>query len=335
MSKVMFFAHDPGGANAIAPLADAVAKEHKVFVFAKGPALGRLKNAQELPESALKTLTPELLVTGTSANDLTERALWLEARSLGIKSIAIVDHWVNYGIRFSKYRAKEIDRFHQDPDIFPDFIVVMDDFAKGEMIKDGVPEGIIRVLGNPHFEYLKKQAAQVKNVRPLLASRDEFLVIFLSESYTEDFGQGNEKLALRDLMDFSREERIKVMIKLHPKEKREKYTEYPDSFIVPLDISMPELLTASDLVVSMTSMGLIEAWAMGKKLLSYQPGEVDKAKIILTRNGAIPFINSKEEFFKSMKAVTQGHLMPACSWTIDLNGIQNNIRFINEVLCPS
>jgi hypothetical protein len=228
---------------------------------------------------------------------------------------------------------KEINLFHKDPDVFPDFIAVMDDFAKEEMIKDGVPAGIIRVLGNPHFEYLRKQACEVKDVRALLADKEDLLVVFLSEPYTEDYGQGNEKRALKDLIDFARGKRIIVMIKLHPKEKREKYAEYPDQAIVPSETSMVEVLAASDLVVSMTSMGLIEAWIMGKRILSYQPGECDQDKFILTRRRAVPFVNNKEDLYKNLNLVIEGKQMSECQWTVDLNGIRNNERFIREVLC--
>ena len=333
MPKMMFFAHDPGGANAIAPLIDVLKEDHEVLVFAKDSALLKLPCAKELPANALKQCTPDLLITGTSANDRTERSLWRQARLFGIKSMAILDHWVNYGIRFSKYGLRDIDQFHKDPDIFPNFISVMDDFAKEEMIKDGVPGKIIRVLGNPHFEYLRKQTLKVKDVRALLANPEKQLVVFLSEPYTEDYGQGNEKRVLRDLMDFALGKRIKVMIKLHPKEKRDKYSEYLDQNIVRSDVSMVEVLASSDLIVSMTSMGLIEAWIMGKRILSYQPGERDKDKFILTRRNAVPFINSKVDLYKNLELMTEGKQMPECQWTIDLNGIRNNERFISEILC--
>jgi hypothetical protein len=335
MSKVMFFAHDPGGANAIAPLVETLNKDHEILIFAKGPALLKLPGAQELPAEALRALAPDMLITGTSANDRTEHSLWREARLLGIKSMAILDHWINYGIRFSKHGLKEIGQFHKDPDIFPDFIAVMDDFAKEETIKEGVPGEIIRVLGNPHFEYLRMQACAVKNVRASLADKKDLLVVFLSEPYTEDYGQGNEKQVLKDLMDFAQGKRIKVMIKLHPKEKREKYLEYPDQNIVPSAVSMAEVLAASDLIVSMTSMGLIEAWVLGKRILSYQPGERDNDKFILTRRHAVPFINNKEDLYKNLELITKRKQMPECQWTIDLNGIRNNARFIHEVLCPN
>jgi len=74
---------------------------------------------------------------------------------------------------------------------------------------------------------------------------------------------------------------------------------------------------------------------MGKRILSYQPEERDKDKFILTRRGAVPFINNKEDLYKNLDLVTEGEPIPECQWTIDLNGIRNNERFIREVLCPN
>ncbi len=170
--KILFFANDPGGANAIAPLIPALESKHTVFVYGKGAALKILPNVQILSpymesfsktipkylEKLLFSIQPDLLITGTSGSDFTERYLWQLSQKMHIKSIAILDHWVNYGVLFSKWATVDRDKFTKQCDFLPSYIIVMDDFAKEEMVADGVPPDIILPLGNPHFEKIMKTA---------------------------------------------------------------------------------------------------------------------------------------------------------------------------------
>ena len=325
MSKIIFFAHDPGGANALAPLIAPLSVEHAVFVFAGGPALSMLPGAEELPKNALKTIRPDFLITGTSGNDKTEKQLWPEARSLNIKSMAILDHWVNYGIRFSKWGLREIGEYGTigKPDIFPDYISVMDEFAKGEMIKEGIPEKIIFPLGNPHFEaILNRENTSRKK------TGQKYVITFASEPYSEDYGRGYEKEVLRDLIEFSKDKDIELIVKLHPKENISKYKEFADEATLDTTTPARDIILRSDLVVSMTSMFLIEAYILNRRILSYQPHEQDSSKFILTRNKTLPFLNNKQDFFEHLdsKQPLSRH------WDISFDGIKNNIKFINEVL---
>lgn len=330
MAKIMFFAHDPGGANAISPLIEPLKMEHEVYVFAKGPALNKLKNATELEESSISKIMPDFLITGTSANDKTEKLLWKEAKALNIKSMAILDHWVNYGIRFSNYGLNEIEKFDKKCDFLPDFIIVMDEFAKHEMIKDGVPQDIIYPLGNPHFENLIAQSKNIKDVRSRFAN-DEFLITFASEPYMEDYGKGNEKIVLEDLIEITKGKNIKIIVKLHPKEDFSKYIGYKN-VILDKATSPIEIIMASDLTLSMTSMFLIEAMILGKNILSYQPEEINPDKFILTRNQMLPFINNKEDFKEKLLNILNGKRYLQYNQCIGFGAIERISNFINGEL---
>ena len=335
MTKIMFFAHDPGGANAILPLIEPFKKEHKVYVFAKGPALKKLPNAQELQDYSLKFVNPDFLITGTSANDKTEKLLWQESKKLNIKSMAILDHWLNYGIRFSKYGLNEIEKFDKKCDFLPSFIIVMDEFAKQEMINDGIAQNIIYPLGNPHFENLITQSKNVKNVRSNFAKDDEFLITFASEPYTEDYGKGNEKVVLEDLIEITKDKNVKIVVKLHPKEDFSKYAEFQNLPNVDLDKITPpiEVIMASDLIVSMTSMFLIEAMILGKNILSYQPNAITPDKFILTKNKMLPFVKDKEDFKEKLLNILNGERYLKYNQKIGLGAVEKIITFINGELC--
>lgn len=332
MTKIIFFAHDPGGANAIAPLIEPLKKEHEVFVFAKGPALLKLPNPQELQEDTLKSIRPDLIITGTSANDKTEKWLWQEAKKLNIRSMAILDHWVNYGIRFSEYGLNEINKFDKKCVFLPNYIIVMDEFAKKEMAKDGVPNEIIYPLGNPHFETIIDQSKSIQNIRSSFVKEGEFLITFASEPYTEDYGKGSEKIVLEHLIDLTKAKNVKIIVKLHPKETFSKYNEFKDSPNIILDktTSPTEVIMASDLIISMTSMFLIESMILGKNILSYQPNEINPDKFILTRNKMLPFVKDKEDFREKMLNILNGERYLQYNQGMEFNAIKKITNFIKK-----
>ena len=335
MAKIMFFAHDPGGANAISPLIEPLKNKNEVFVFANGPALLKFPNSKELQNNTLETIMPDFLITGTSANNKTEKDLWKEAKKLNIKSLSILDHWVNYGIRFSKYGLNEIEKFDKKCEFLPDFIIVMDEFAKQEMKNEGVPADIIYPLGNPHFEQLIGQSQDIRNIRANFAKDDEFLITFASEPYIEDYGQGEEKSVLKDLIEIAKDKNIKIIVKLHPKEAFSKYAEFKNSPNIILDknTSPIELIMASDLVVSMTSMFLIEAMILGKNILSYQPNETDSNRFILTKNKILPFVNNKKDFGQELDKIINDKQHLSYNHNIQFNSIEKIISFIDRELC--
>src|SRR5574344_1028646 len=127
--KIMFYANDPGGANAIKPLLNPLEGENDIFIYGNNSALKILPNCKEYNKN-MKKIMPDIVITGTSANEFTEKIIWEESKKLDIKTIAILDHWCNYGVRFSKYGLNEIEKFDKKCDFLPDYIIVMDNFAK-------------------------------------------------------------------------------------------------------------------------------------------------------------------------------------------------------------
>lgn len=328
--KIMFFAHDPGGANAISPLVEPLKENNELFIFAKGPALTKLPNSIEYNDNLAK-IKPDLIITGTSANDFTEKHLWQEAKKLNIKSLAILDHWVNYGIRFSKYGLADIDKFDKICEFLPDYIIVMDEFAKSEMVKDGVPENIILPFGNPHFKDILEKSKNIKNIRNQFATPDEILITFASEPYIEDYGHGEEKTVLKDLISITKDKNAKIVVKLHPKEDFSKYKEFEsEKIILNKDTTPAEIIKASDIIISMTSMFLIEAMILGKKCISYQPEQNDENKFILTKKDDLPFINNFEDFSKELIKILNIKESSSYNNFVNLNAKEKIIEFIKK-----
>lgn len=342
MAKFLFFAHDPGGANAIVPLIEPLKKiGNELFIYAKGNALLKLPDSIELQENDLKVflknINPDCIITGTSANDFTEKYLWKAAKDLNIASIAILDYWSNYGIRFSKYGTKDIEKYNHNKtfDYLPDFIIVMDEFAKSEMVQEGIDEKIIYPLGNPHFENIIEQSKTVKNVYSKFATKNEFLITFASQPYNEDYGKGNEKLVLEHLIEAVQNKNVKIVIKLHPKEDFSKYAEFKDlpNVILDKDTLPTEIIMASDLLISMTSMFLIEAMILGKNILSYQPDEISPDKFVLTRNKMLPFVKTKKNFKEKVLNILNGERYLRYNHDREFNAVEKILNFIREELC--
>ena len=89
---------------------------------------------------------------------------------------------------------------------------------------------------------------------------------------------------------------------------------------------------ASDLIISMTSMFLIEAMILCKNILSYQPNEIDSNKFILTRNKILPFINNKKSLKKNLLNILIKENSLSYNHNIQFNSIDKIISFVDREL---
>ena len=209
--EILLFSHDPGGANTIIPLINPlIEKGYNVRLFGKGVALNKY-NGANLPglhimefvnnieirdiENFLKKENPDFIITGTSANDFTERYIWKSAESLGLPCFAIFDQWINYGIRFSEYTPSEIGEYNRKKEhpYLPGKILLMDKYAEEEAKRDGLDPSRLLVTGQPYFEYLLKKSKaishdKIKNIRENLGiGESDFLITYASEPVIKDF----------------------------------------------------------------------------------------------------------------------------------------------------
>lgn len=335
MAKILLYAHDPGGANAVKPLiAPLISKGEELFVYGDGPALNILPNVVKYDadtDELINNIKPDFIITGTSTSCLTEKKLRKSAHKNKIQSMAILDHWVNYN-RFTPYSCAELreNKKYDELEFLPDYYVVMDEFAKQETIKEHIPAKIIYPLGNPHFEAIKNEFDKIdsSNLRKELIGDKNRLVVWGSEPYIEDYGHGMELESLKDLVDIIHED-WQLVIKPHPRENEDKFKEFKNIKIA-RNVNSREIIKAADLVMSMTSMFLIEAIIAGKPALSYQKNEKDKNKFILTKMNALPFINDKIELEKRLKKPFEKP-----KFEVKFDAKDKITEFIEEKLCQS
>lgn len=339
--NILLFSRDPGGANVIIPVARALRqKGYHVLLYGKDLALDRyraegligvdiLTAVKEIESDNIKNFLWEtgadLVITGTSANDFTEKYLWQAARELCIPSLAVLDQWLNYGIRFSRYGLRELNQYLQEREhpYLPTLILVMDHTACSDIVNEGVDSSLVRVVGHPYLETLSHKkdidSAVVAEFRQYLgAGKDEFLITFAPEPISLVYNENDDSqhywgytertilkellIALSQLMNRN-DKTVRLVIRPHPQERPDNFDDIVEPYrgLIPIqfDSSLGSLETilASDLVVGMSSMFLLEAAAMGKTIASVLIGLCRENPFILARSGALASILDRDSLF--------------------------------------
>jgi hypothetical protein len=373
--KIILFSRDPGGANTIIPLVKPLEKKgYVVELFGKDAALEKYANAQvqsvditksihEISKDSildfLKRKKPDFIITGTSGNDCTEKYLWAASNKLKVPSFAIVDQWMNYGIRFSKYQIMDIGKYneHKKHDFLPTKILIMDEYAKKEAINEGLEPSMLIVTGQPHFEALREYKSENVTSGPERINRkyniaeSAYLITFASEPISKDYGINeaymgyNEQAIFKILannlkkiaLDFDR--KITLIIKLHPREQENSYRDILDLSDEKIDIHIDknsnplDLILSSNLICGMSSMFLIESVILGKPVISVQIGLNNKNPFILNRRGIIKSILDEDSLFMELKSTILKNEIPQYNFKIIENPINNVIYQMENILC--
>jgi hypothetical protein len=372
MKKILFFACDPGGANTLIPLIEPLAKTRKVLIFGKSSALKKYQengykgadvikrfNKNSLAEviKFLQQQSPDVVVTGTSANDMTEKYLWRGAQRLGIPALAILDQWVNYGIRFSKYGLKDIKKYEKNKkqDYLPTKILVMDDYAKKQLIKEGIDGKKIVITGNPHFEKISKSRKiftkeKINKLKQSLGlTQSDLVVLFVSEplaaSYSDSkkywgFSEEEILLAIIDALaklTWQTSQAITLIVKLHPKENRDRFEQMiknlPNpriNIIIEHDRPPLGLIMLADLICGMFSIILQEAVILGKPILSVTIGLKRKNVFVLENMGLAKSILSKRELNDKLEKIVIKKQVPKIKFAVEPRAITKVIKAIKK-----
>lgn len=378
MKKVMLFSRDPGGANTVIPLQKALLdRGYEVKLYGKDAALKRYQDIglcgidisgvltqinADTWLSFLRAESPDFIITGTSGDDFSERFLWQAANLCGIKSMAILDQWINYGIRFSAYSLNEQEKYAQNKfhPYLPDRILVMDEEARKELIKAGIEHRRVLVSGQPYFDLLLNRrpfcsGEQLLDLRQQLGCGSaDYLITFISEPISSDYagkepGQlywgYDEKTVFYDIAAVLGEiaategHGVLVAIKLHPREAQDNYNDVQDEFSSGLvkarlaqDVESWPLLMASDLVCGMSSMLLLEAVLLGCPVLSVQLGLKRENPLVLARRGIIETVLDKNQLQVVLRKILVDKDLPVVNWPIKPGAVERVIACMEELL---
>ncbi|MBI5937891.1 MAG: hypothetical protein HY850_08595 [Betaproteobacteria bacterium] len=310
-ARVFVIAGDPGGASALAGVIEWLRQEGQAevaaFAYRQAASIWKSRGLafdlvpddifRQQSKDLLAASRAALLLLGTSVNGLDLEKLFLEsAGELGIRSLAVLDYWSNYRFRFAQKDGELL---------LPDKIAVMDARACREMVAEGFPEERLVVTGQPAFDRLRalrdafSDAGEIR--RRVGAAPDAKLVVFASQPIGEVYGRdetapgwlGYVESDVLDLLVASLDRiaehqnvPIVLVIRPHPREDAAKFSSVRARrirIVLEQDVDAYQLAMASDLLVGMNSILLLEACYLGVIALSLQPGLV-KADCLPTKS---------------------------------------------------
>lgn len=293
--KILFsICGDPGGAAAIVPVLQQLTLYPGLkwlhFTYFRAKAV---LDKVGLPNVSLSEGTtsadiaglydqfrPSFLLCGTSVNSQNLEHFFLEEATVrGIPSLAVLDFWANYKMRFISSRTGQM--------ILPQKIAVMDECALREMSEQGIDSSRIVVTGQPAFDNATPSVTLTAR-QELDISRKGLRVLFVSQTLIPGMDTSNplypgftkrtvlpDLLAALNLVQKKCKNRISLIVRPHPRETDETF-DWIEAGNVNVQIvregSSHELASTCDLIVGLNSILLMECCLMGLPVLSLQPG---------------------------------------------------------------
>ncbi len=320
MNRVLFFVEDPGAANMLAGLPDAL-QDLEMIVWA-GPQA--LNGAREL---GFKAAPPEnsqpdvdMFVVGTSENPDTQAFSLIEAaRTRSIPSAGLVDGPANSVRRFRGRTDNSLAHA-------PDWLLVPDQAIARSYEDLGFDPARIHCVGHPALDRVRGWRDHAPGRRALKrklfpgAGTDQPVLLFLSElsdgldpasfRRSRDYrlsGRGGAdartRIVLEELLDaLTRlDGKPYVALRPHPKERLSEYGAYRseiDQMGVP---GAPlEAVWAADHVVGLSTILLAEATVLGRPTLSILPREVERTWLSTVSLGLTPVAHSPEDIEREL-----------------------------------
>lgn len=277
-SPFAIVAHDIGAANhIIAWLSTGLLDSSHAKICFQGPAL---KEYQKVSPNFINLTLDEALkqvhyvISGTGwASDLEHHAR-VRAKSLGIKSVAVLDHWVNYQQRFIRNAQEQL----------ADEIWVVDEYAQA-IAKELFQHTPIRLQ---HNSFLEKQTGIISYLQREKKDSKQH-ILFVMEPVRRQWGDIDTPGEIQSLnfmsdhldqlpcgQEHSSSDQYQIIIRPHPSDPKGKYDEAVKS-LNHLDISVNEesslaaLIAWSDVVVGCETYAMVVALSSGKKVVSALP----------------------------------------------------------------
>ena len=255
--------HDAGAANMIAAWA-AAASAPPDMVIAAGPALAiwRTRFGEGVAVSddpqAIKGMACVLSGTGW-ASDLEHRAR-LAAAQQGVQSVAVIDHWVNYSMRFEREGERQL----------PDRIWVGDADA-ATIARAEFPNTPVEAHPNLYL------AEQARDAGPLPGTGD---ALFLLEPARSEWGK--DMLGEFQALDYFVERReaagvpdgTRLRVRPHPSDPPGKFDVWIAAHSNTMLDTAPDMaraLAPARWVAGMNSAGLVIALEAGRSAISALP----------------------------------------------------------------
>ncbi len=328
-TDILIYVEDPGAANYVAGLLEAVDRRGCVAeLYAAGSGATHLRSLgtpfeQVSTDDAVATLLdrvpPRVVAVGTSEDvDTPAFDLIAEARRRGLVSVGLVDGPSNADHRF-RGRSQE-PLAHA-----PDWILVADAAVREQFVTLGASPDRILTVGHPRYDTVLALGHRLLTIdRPSLrnryfpdASPDRPVLVFLTElsdgvnpdryHRTPDYTlqgrgdvDGRTEIVLEEVLDAVRDlaPRPYVVLRLHPKNTAADFAPWLGEIDLlhhggPAD-SLLESLYAADLVVGLTTILMMEAALLGRPTLSVVPRPSEASWLPSIGLGLTPCVTERE-----------------------------------------
>lgn len=266
--------HDAGGAEIVSSWL-LRCKEPFCLVL-DGPAVNIFRNKIGNQCSMLLAdaiAQSDWVLCGTSWQSGLERNAISLAKASKMKTVAFLDHWVNFKERFQEKGLV----------VLPDEIWVGD--IEAERIALSTFEGVnIALKPNPYFEDLE---LAIKNIKLGISNKKEYSVLYVCEPIREHalIQYGNERYwgyTEEDALCYFLENMnslgcniTKIKIRPHPSESKNKYDWALKDPIISMEIggnkTLLEEIAEADMVVGCESMAMVVGLLAKKRVISSIP----------------------------------------------------------------
>ena len=216
------------------------------------------------------------LLTGTSWSSPLEHNARILGKKNSIKSIAVIDHWINYKERFI--------RDHKE--VLPDEIWVCDKYAYVEA-KRCFPN--IEII-NQKNDYIKAMVDEILSFK-VDKHEDVTNVLYVLEPI-RDAWAGDKVAGEFQALDFfinsipslKLRGRLSIILKPHPSDRENKYDHWVDSQVlrsiyIEKKQSLAKLLAWSDMVVGCETYAMVVALAVHKRVVSSLPRHAHNCRL--------------------------------------------------------
>lgn len=264
--------YDAGAAQHVLAWLEGTGADVRPWIAGPALALWRARRPQDALHASLAEALDgaAAVLSGTGWMSDHEHAARREARRRGLESIAVLDHWVNYPMRF--VRGGET--------VLPDRLWVADEWALAEA-RRCFPGARVEQLPN---RWLETQAAEIAPV-PLA---DDLLVVMepIRERWHAD--QAGEFVALDFLLQHRAALQLAphahLRIRPHPSEARDKYHAWAaahaaERVTVDPPWSLARSISQAAVVAGCESAALVVALAAGRRVFSMLPPEAGPLRL--------------------------------------------------------
>ena len=311
-NRIIFVAQNPGGFNALWPVIKKIKGQARILVVLSAEAKAIAKRekidfvdadekSDEQLHKILEKFDPHVVVAGTSQGLSIDKKIIVWAKGRGIPTVSVIDFWANYKVRFSSPDTADLA-------YLPDFICVIDDFMKKQMLNEGFKASQLYVVGNPFFDTFGNYA-NIKGEYIVFAEQP-FSELFAKTQKMDKASNFNEVKIFSDFVRALEKEKAgyPVLIALHPRCKNvNKFNEIIADSSLKISVfggDTKNLWKKAKLILGINSMVLFQSALEGKEVLSYQPGLTKKEDPLMSNHlGLSEFSYGRKEMEKKLKKI--------------------------------